>query len=104
MRRLISPIGWRLQRKSSLDRYENLQIIPSRANADLDYNAFVNDCDSVLLISSNDPFRIMDLQRPHMVMAFMEHLLREAETIGFEGILRSRIRSEITQRIKELET
>ena len=39
-----------------------------------------------------------------MVMAFMEHLLREAETIGFEGILRSRIRSEITQRIKELET
>ena len=46
---------------------------------------------------------VMEISRPIMVSAFREHLLRKADSVGYDGIHREKTRMELKALIQELE-
>ena len=84
-----------------MDKYENYYFIPYDDNSS-NYNLFVNSCGTALLVHDTSPSMVIEMQRPELVIACYEHLVRKAEKIGYTGIHRKKIRLQITQIIKSL--
>lgn len=86
-----------------MDKYENYFFLPLREKDDFDYNLFANESGLALVVSHHSPFRVLEISRPAMVTAFIEHLRRKADLIGFDGIHREKVRMELRALIQELE-
>ena len=87
-----------------MDKYDTYTFVPLTAKECPDYNLFVNEGGLSLIVRNVEPFLLMEIQRPTMVIAFREHLLRKAEAIGYEGIQREKIRMTLRSLINELES
>ena len=68
-----------------------------------DYNLFVNEGGAALLVRTIDPILLMEIRRPAMITAFWEHQLRKAESLGYDGIHREKIRMTLRSLIQELD-
>ena len=66
------------------------------------YNLIVNDEGTALLGKVCEPFLMLEMQRPELVIACYEYLIRKAETIGYTGVHKQKIKIQIQRLIKEL--
>ena len=85
-----------------MDQYENYFFLPLQEKEWPDYNIFVNESGIALILRTAEPIIMLEIRRPLMVTAFREHLLRKADSIGYEGIHRKKIRMKIRALIQEL--
>lgn len=85
-----------------MDKYENYYFIPYDDDNFSNYNLFVNSAGNALLIHDTSPSIVIEMQRPELVMACYEHLIRKAEKIGYTGIHKEKVRLQIQQLIKAL--
>ena len=85
-----------------MDRYENYFFVPLHEKEYPDYDLFVNEDNVALIVRTAKPLMTLDIRRPSMVTAFREHLLRRADTVGYDGINREKTRMELRSLIQEL--
>lgn len=86
-----------------MDRYENYFFLPLREKDASDYNLFANESGLALIVTDRSPFKVLEISRPAMVTAFLEHLRRKADSLGFDGIHREKARMELRALLQELE-
>ena len=86
-----------------MDQYENYTFLPLRDKEAPIYNVFVNEANVALVFRTAAPLMMLEIQRPHMVVAFQENLLRKAERAGYDSTARRRTRMELRALIQELE-
>lgn len=84
-------------------QYENYYFVPCEDKDMEKYNLMVNSEGLALLIRTSKPFFVLEMQRPELVMACQEYLMKKAEQIGYAGIHKERIRIRIKGLIKELQ-
>ena len=85
-----------------MDRYPNYSFLPLHEFTP-DYNLFVNEGGAALLVRTIDPILLMEIRRPAMITAFWENQLRKAESLGYDGIHREKIRMTLRSLIQELD-
>ena len=85
-----------------MEEYPNYVFLPLETFTP-DYNLFVNEGGAALLIRTIDPVLLMEIRRPAMITAFWEHQLRKAESLGYDGINREKIRMKLRALIQELD-
>ena len=56
-----------------------------------------------LIVRTVEPYIMLDIRRPQMIVALQEHLLRKAESKGYRGIEREKVRMTLRALIQELE-
>lgn len=86
-----------------MDRYENYFFLPLREKDSPSYDLFANESGMALIVPKQPPIMVMEISRPIMVSAFREHLLRKADSVGYDGIHREKTRMELKALIQELE-
>lgn len=86
-----------------MDRYENYYFLPSREKQPSDYNLFANESGPALIVGDKPPYKVLEISRPAMVTAFVEHLRRRADAAGYDGIHREKVRMELRALIQDLE-
>lgn len=84
-----------------MDTYPNYTFLPLREK-EPGYELFVNESGMALLVRTSAPLFVLEMRRPHMVLALQEHLMRKADAIGYEGASRERIRMELRALIQKL--
>ncbi|MGN0624795.1 MAG: hypothetical protein ACI4I8_00845 [Oscillospiraceae bacterium] len=87
-----------------MDQYENYSFLPLHEKECPDYNLFTGEGEIALIVRTAEPFIILEIRRPAMTIAFQESLLRKADSIGYGGINREKIRMELRSLIQELES
>lgn len=85
-----------------MEEYENYFFLPSQDKDAPNYNLFANESGIALIVSTDLPVTVLEINRPAMTIAFREHLLRKAEAIGYDGIHREKVRMELRALIQEL--
>ena len=85
-----------------MDQYENYHFVPLHEKEYPDYDLFVNEDNLALIVRTAKPLMTLEVRRPTMVTAFREHLLRRADTVGYDGIHREKIRMELRSLIQAL--
>ncbi len=85
-----------------MEQYENYFFLPLDKKECSGYNLFVNEGGLALIVRTIEPFLMLEIHWPPMVTAFREHLLRKADTVGYEGIHREKIRMTLRSLIQEL--
>lgn len=85
-----------------MDQYDNYFFLPYSSEEQQIYNLIVNESGLALLIRVQMPPLMLELRRPEMVVAFREHLLRKAESLGYDGIHRKKVRMQLRTLIQEL--
>lgn len=86
-----------------MDQYENYYFVPYDGTDWENYNLIVNGDGPALLIRRHTSPLMIEMQRPGLVLACQEHLLRKAEKIGYDGISKEKSRIQIQSLIKELQ-
>lgn len=86
-----------------MKQYDNYFFVPFEDNDWINYNLIVNSEGLALLIRTSTPPLMIEMQRPELVMACYEHLMRKAEKIGYMGIHKQKNLIQIQNLIKELE-
>lgn len=86
-----------------LEHYENYHFVPYEQGKQSSYNLFANEGGSALMFRSTPPALMLEMERPEMVQACREHLLRIAERIGYDGIQRLKTVLQIKSLIHELQ-
>ena len=86
-----------------MDAYENYTFLPVYEKEYPDYDLFTNEDSLALIVRTAKPLMTLEIRRQPMVVAFREHLLRKADTIGCGGIYRERVRMELRALIQELD-
>lgn len=86
-----------------MDQYDNYYFIPTYDASQTNYSLMVNENGLALLVRNTSPALMLELQRPEMVQACMEYLLRMADMTGYDGIQRTKIRYEINDLIRQLQ-
>ena len=87
-----------------MDQYENYAFVPLHEKEYPDYNLFAGEGELALIIRTAAPYIILEIRRPAMVIAFQEYLMRKADSVGYSGINREKIRMELRSLIQELES
>ena len=87
-----------------MDRYGNYFFLPLRAKDSSNYDLFANESGMALIVPKQPPTMVMEISRPAMVTAFREHLLRKADSVGYDGIHREKVRMELKALIHELDS
>ena len=85
-----------------MEQYENYHFVPLHEKEYPDYDLFVNEDNLALIVRTAKPLMTLEVRRPTMVTAFREHLLRRADTVGYDGIHREKIRMELRSLIQAL--
>lgn len=85
-----------------MEQYDNYCFLPLPKKDASNYNLFANESGIALIVPTEQPITVMEISRPAMSTAFREHLLREAEAVGYEGIHREKVRMELRALIQEL--
>lgn len=57
----------------------------------------------VLLVRGSSPVSALEISQPEMIQLCQEYLYKMAEQIGYTGINRAKIISQIKRRIRELQ-
>ena len=86
-----------------MDQYENYTFLPLRDKEPSNCSIFVNEANIALVVRTALPPLMLEIQRPSMVTAFRENLLRKAESVGCDSSSRQRTRMELRALIQELE-
>ena len=86
-----------------MDENENYCFVPLERKECADYNLFVTEGEMALIVRTVEPFIMLDIRRPQMIVALQEHLLRKAESKGYRGIEREKVRMTLRALIQELE-
>lgn len=86
-----------------MDRYENYYFVPYDGTDWESYNLIVNGDGPALLFRIDSVPLMLEMQRPALVLACQEHLLRKAEKLGYDGIQKKRARIQILGLIRDLE-
>ena len=86
-----------------MDQYENYYFLPSHEKERQNYNLIAIESGLALLIHTSDPPLLLEIQRPEMVLACREYLLRKAEKKGYDGIHKTKIRIMLEDLIQELQ-
>ena len=86
-----------------MEQYENYTFIPLRDSESESFAQFINEGGLALLFRINAPLIMLEIQRPSMITAFRENLLRKAESLGYDKSARQRTRMELRALIQELE-
>lgn len=85
-----------------MEQYDNYFFLPLRKKESSDYNLFANEGGVALIVPDGEPITVMEMNRPAMATAFREHLLREAESVGYDVIYREKVKMELHSLINEL--
>lgn len=86
-----------------LEVYEHYHFIPIHTKIKENGILLVKDVQQALLVRTAPPLTIFEISQPDIVQLFREHLLKLADRIGYTGINRSKIISQIKERIRELQ-
>ena len=86
-----------------MNAYENYTFLPVYEKEYPDYDLFTNEDSLALIVRTAKPLMTLEIRRQPMVVAFREHLLRKADTIGCGGIYREKVRMELRALIQELD-
>lgn len=86
-----------------LEHYESYHFIPYNKIKQSGYSLIANEGDLALLFRTMPPALMLEMERPEMVQACREHLLRIAEGIGYDGIQRLKTVLQIRSLIQELQ-
>ena len=84
-------------------QYENYFFLPLREKDASKYNLFANESGMALIVPTQPPIKVLEINRTAMANAFREHLLRKADAFGYGGIHREKIRMELRALVQELE-
>ena len=85
-----------------MDEYENYFFLPLHGEEVPDYDLYVNEDDMALITRTAPPLITLEIRRQAMVTAVQEHLLRKADSIGYDGIHKEKARMELRALIQEL--
>ena len=85
-----------------MEEYENYFFLPLPDDHDSAYNLFANESGIALIVSTRKPLTVLEISRPAMVTAFREHLLRIAESVGYDGIEKEKVKMKLRALIQEL--
>ena len=86
-----------------MEKYENYCFVPLEKKECADFNLFVSEGGMALVVRTIEPFIMLDIRRPQMIVALQEHLLRRADSKGYRGIEREKTRMTLRALIQELE-
>lgn len=82
---------------------DNYHFIPIHSKIPENGILMVKDVQQALLVRTAPPLTIFEISQPDIVQLFREHLLKIANRIGYTGVSRSKIMSQIRERIRELQ-
>ena len=86
-----------------MEKYENYCFVPLEKKECADFNLFVSEGGMALVVRTIEPFIMLDIRRPQMIVALQEHLLRRADSKSYRGIEREKTRMTLRALIQELE-
>ena len=82
---------------------ETYHFIPVNTKLQENGVLLVKDVQQALLVRTVPPLTVFEISQPDIVQLFREHLLKIANRIGYTGVSRSKIMSQIRERIRELQ-
>ena len=85
-----------------MEQHENYYFLPLEQKDWPNYDLFVSEGGLALILRTTEPFLLLEIRREPMVTALREHLLRKAESIGYDGMHREKIRMALRALIQEL--
>ncbi|MGN0368029.1 MAG: hypothetical protein ACI4EK_04540 [Wujia sp.] len=85
-----------------MEEYDNYYFIPYEDENWNQYNLIVNDEGIALLGKVCEPFLMLEMKRPELVIACNEYLIRKAEKLGYAGVHKQKTQIQIQRLIKEL--
>lgn len=85
-----------------MEEYDNYFFLPFREKEASDYNLFANESGIALIVLSRPTVTVMEISRPAMATAFMEHLFRKADALGYGRVEQEKVRMELKALIQEL--
>ena len=86
-----------------MEKYENYYFVPLERMECPDYNLFASEDGLALVVRNVEPFIMLEIRRPQMIVALREHLLRKVDSKGYRGIEREKVRMTLRALIQELE-
>ena len=86
-----------------MEKYENYCFVPLEKKECADFNIFVSEGGMAMVVRNVEPFIMLEIRRPQMITALQEHLLRKADSKGYRGIEREKVRMTLRALIQELE-
>lgn len=91
-----------------MDIYDNYHFVPIGKEMEKDGTILIKEGQRALLVHfaplpNNAAISVFEIVQPEIVQLCREHLLRIAEHIGYAGVNRSKIISQIKKRISELQ-
>lgn len=84
-----------------LDTYDNYHFVPINPRAQKEGTLMVKDGHRVLLVRGYHPVSVLEISQPEMIQLCQEYLYKMAEQIGYSGMNRAKIISQIKKRIRE---
>lgn len=86
-----------------MEEYDHYFFLPFHEKEASDYNLFANESGIALIVLSQPSVTVMEISRPALATAFMEHLFRKADAIGYGRMEQEKVRMELKALIQELE-
>ena len=77
--------------------------MPINPRAQKEGTLMVKDGHRVLLVRGYHPVYVLEISQPEMIQLCQEYLYKMAEQIGYSGMNRAKIISQIKKRIRELQ-
>ena len=85
-----------------METCSNYHFIPVSGKFEKDSTLMVKENHRALLVHLSDPFTVLEISQPDIVVLYREYLFRLAEKTGYTGIHRRKIMSELRRLIEEL--
>lgn len=86
-----------------MENYSNYHFVPLHSEADRKGTLMVKEGNRALLVHASPPMAAFEISQPDIVQLCREHLIRIANRVGYTGINRIKIMSQIKELIRELQ-
>lgn len=80
----------------------NYHFVPVNTKTQGNGTIMLKDIQRALLVRTSAPLTVFEISQPDIIQLFREHLFKIAGRIGYTGVNRSKIISQIKERIREL--
>ena len=82
---------------------DNYHFIPLNTQTEENGTIMLKDIQRALLVRTTPPLTVFEISQPDIIQLFREHLFKIANRIGYTGVSRSKIMSQLKERIRELQ-
>lgn len=82
---------------------DNYHFIPLNTQTEENGTIMLKDIQRALLVRTTPPLTVFEISQPDIIQLFREHLFKIANRTGYTGVSRSKIMSQLKERIRELQ-